>query len=409
MVRSVYKAIFRFKVGMRFLKAILLIFFLLLSACKESSQIRKEPESRLFEDDLDRESLSRAIQQSLNYLTKIPPDRLVGEEPRQFTAQEVKESLLSFKELLDLWDQPEVLANEIQSRFDLYQPGGHGEGGEVLVTGYYQPIIEGSLTESPDHRFPVYQRPGDLIEVDLGNFRPQLRGEKVAGRIAGGRFVPYLSRHEIDGLGRLRGKGYEIAWVKDPVELFFLHIQGSGILQLGDDRLHHLNYAASNGRPYRSIGKVLLDNGKMEKDEISMQGLLRYLRDHPEERDTLFAQNERYIFFRFVENGPLGSLEVPLTPGRSLATDVNLPKGALAFLVTRRPLVDNSGKFVGWQPFSRFVLNQDTGIAIQGPKRADLYFGSGEKAGLAAGRMNAPGRLYFLIKKREDEVVKDVG
>lgn len=132
-----------------------------------------------------------------------------------------------------------------------------------------------------------------------------------------------------------------------------------------------------------------------------MQRLRRYLREHPEERDALLAQNESYVFFRFVKAGPLGSLGVPLTPGRSVATDARLfPKGALAFIVSSRPIFDAAEKIVGWRLFSRFVLNQDTGSAIQGPGRLDLYFGSGAEAGQAAGAMKSAGRLYFLLKKK---------
>ena len=132
-----------------------------------------------------------------------------------------------------------------------------------------------------------------------------------------------------------------------------------------------------------------------------MQHLRRYLAEHPEERDGLLAQNESYVFFRLVKEGPLGSLEVPLTPGRSIATDSRLfPKGALAFVVSRKPVLDAGGNLTGWQPFSRFVLNQDTGSAIRGPRRVDLYFGSGHEAGLAAGVMKSNGMVYFLIRKK---------
>jgi membrane-bound lytic murein transglycosylase A len=218
------------------------------------------------------------------------------------------------------------------------------------------------------------------------------------------RFVPYFTRHEIDTLGRLKGKGHEIAWVKDPVDLFFLHIQGSGLLRLEDGRLLHLNYAASNGRPYTSIGKILLDLGKIREEELSMQRLRRYLFDHPEEREDLLARNERYIFFRIARDGAIGSLGVPLTPGRSIATDSRLfPKGALAFIVTQRPILDDAGNLVGWQPVSRFVLNQDTGAAIRGSGRVDLFFGNGPEAGAAAGHMRSTGRIYFLLKKKETD------
>jgi membrane-bound lytic murein transglycosylase A len=296
------------------------------------------------------------------------------ERPKKITAQDVRESLLGFLEVMDLWDRPEKMVAAIRSRFELVQLGPTTEKG-ILVTGYYQPVIDGNLTQTGAYRYPVYRKPDALVES--------------------------FSRHEIDALGRLKGKGYEIAWVKNPVELFFLHVQGSGIIRLEDGRTLHLNYAASNGRPYTSIGKVLIEQGKLRVDEVSAARLRRYLRERPDEREPLFARNERYIFFRFVESGPLGSLEIPLTPGRSIATDPKyFPAGALVFLTGRRPLVDGAGNLVGWRPFSRFVLNQDAGAAIRGLGRLDLYFGSGEEAGAAAGFMNSGGRLYWLLRKK---------
>ncbi len=371
-----------------FLLAIAPVLFPARSRTQESS-------SPLFQDDLDRDSLHRAIHRSLEFLSKVPPDRPVGEEPRRLTAGEVRDSLVAFMDLFDFWDRPEILAREIRLRFEIY-PYGDDAAGEVLFTGYYQPLLEASLTETPIYRFPVYRRPDDLIELEQGN------GEKLVGRMEAGRLTPYFSRREIDGQGRLKGKGYEIAWVKDPVDLFFLHIQGSGLLRLEDGRIVHLNYSASNGRSYRSVGRLLIDKGKIPEEELSMQSLRRYLTEHPGERDALFAENESYVFFRFVKDGPLGSLEVPLTPGRSIATDKRLfPKGALAFIVSRKPVLDTQGNLTGWEPFSRFVVNQDTGSALRGPRRVDLYFGSGNEAGIAAGVMKSTGKLYFLIKRTD--------
>jgi len=380
------------------LKVLFLLFLLLLPAPAGSGQTRDD--LPLFNDDLDQDSLRRAIHRSLEFLAKLPPDRSVGEQPRKITAAEVKESLIAFLSLLDLWDQPDKLNEEIRSRFELYPMSDAAEG-EALFTGYYRPLIEGRLTETAEYRYPIYRRPDDLVEMEPGSVLPELRGEKVVGRLEENRLVPYPSRYEIDALGRLKGKGYEIAWVKDPVDLFFLHIQGSGIMRLEDGRQVQLNYAASNGRQYKAIGRLLIDSGKIPEQEISMQRLRRYLMEHPEERDALFAQNESYVFFRFVNGGPLGSLEVPLTPGRSIATDSRLfPKGALAFVVSRKPVLDATGNLTGWQSFSRFVLNQDTGSAIRGPRRVDLYFGSGHEAGMAAGVMKTNGKVYFLLKKK---------
>ncbi len=383
---------------MRCLQAFIVIL-VLLTAGSASGQI-KEGAFPVFKDDLDRDSLRRAINRSLEYLSKIPPDHPVGELPRKFTAQEVKESLLSFTEILDSLDRPSDLTEMIRDRFDVYAPLGD-PGADVLFSGYYAPVIEGRLNESPEFRFPIYGKPKDLIEGEMVTLKPQRRVDKVVGRLDGEQWLPYFSRREIDGLGSLKDKGCEIAWVKDPIDLFFLHIQGSGLLRLEDGRILNLNYDASNGRPYRSIGRILVDEGKIPAEELSMQRLRRYLTDHPEERDSLFDQNESYVFFRVVKNGPVGSLEVPLTPGRSIATDpVFYPKGALAFMFAYRPVVDSAGNLIGWEPFSRFVLNQDAGGAIRGPKRVDLYFGSGDKAAQRAGYMRSFGRLYFLLKKR---------
>jgi membrane-bound lytic murein transglycosylase A len=354
----------------------------------------------LISDDLDRESLRGAIRQSIVYLAKLPPDRIVGEQPRRITAQEVLNSLLSFERLLDRWDCRGCWLKEIRANFDLVPSSNDPAADTVLFTGYYQPVIEASLIPTEDYRYPIYGKPADLIVAEQVRLAPVMTAEKVFGRLEGENFIPYYSRREIDQQGILRGRGYEIAWVRNPVDLFFLHIQGSGILQLPDGWRLHVGYAAANGRAYRSIGRLLIDSGKVPQEEMSMQRLRRYFAEHPEEQYDIMAYNESYIFFRFLEDGPLGSLEVPLTPGRSIATDPRLfPKGALAFAVAQMPVVDAAGQLTGWEPLSRFVVNQDSGGAIRGAQRADLYFGSGPDAGAAAGYMNRPGKLYFLLLK----------
>jgi membrane-bound lytic murein transglycosylase A len=351
-------------------------------------------------DDLDRESLHTALRRSVSYLEKLPPDRIVGEQPRRFTAGEVLESLLAFEKTLDTWDCRECWLQDFTARFELIPSSGDAHSESVLFTGYYQPVIEGSLAPTPDYAYPIYGMPADLIVTERVTLPPSLAPEKITGRLEEGNLVPYYSRREIDELGSLRGRGYEIAWVKNPIDLFFLHIQGSGILQLEDGRRLLIGYAGANGRPYRSIGRLLIDRGKIPREEMSMQRLRRYLLDYPEEKNEIFSYNESYVFFRFLQEGPLGNIEVPLTAGRSIATDARLfPKGALAFISTERPIIDAEGQLVGWQPFSRFVLNQDTGGAIRGLQRADLYFGTGAEAEASAGYMNRPGKLYFLSLK----------
>lgn len=347
-------------------------------------------------DDLDLDSLRHALRQSLRYLERIPPDRVVGEQPRRFTAGEVTRTLVAFEKLLVHWPCRECWMREFNARFELIPSSPEAETAPVLFTGYYQPVISASLVPSAEYAYPIYGKPDDLIVAEQV-IPPSRTAKKNVGRLDAKKLVPYYSRQEIDELGSLRGKGYEIAWVNDPVEVFFLHIQGSGVLQLPDGSRMNVGYVGRNGRPYRSIGKLLIDRGKIPKDEMSMQRLKRYLREHPRERNEILFHNESYVFFRFVGEGPLGHLEVPLTAGRSIATDSRLfPRGALAFVSTERPVVDGSGEVTRWLAFSRFVLNQDTGSAIVGPRRVDLYFGAGHQAGAAAGWMNRPGKLYFL-------------
>jgi len=353
----------------------------------------------LIADDLDRESLRSAIRHSVSYLEKLPPDRVVGEQPRRFTAREILDTLLAFAKLLDRWDCRECWTKEFNERFELLPSASDAASLEVLFTGYYQPVIDGSLIPTAEYRYPIYGKPADMITAEQVTLTPAATTEKVVGRLEGENFVPYYSRREIDDFGSLRGRGYEIAWLKDPIDVFFLHVQGSGILRLPDGRRIGVGYAAQNGRVYRSIGRLLIDNGKIPQEEMSMQRLRRYLQERLEERNAIFAYNESYIFFRFVE-GPLGSLEVPVTAGRSIATDPRLfPRGALVFIETERPMIDDAGRLTGWQPFSRVVLNQDAGGAIRGFQRVDLFFGTGDQAAAAAGYMNSRGRLYFLALK----------
>lgn len=358
----------------------------------------------LIADDLDRESLRSAIRHSVSYLEKLPPDRVVGEQPRRFAAREILDTLLAFAKLLDGWDCRECWTKEFNERFELLPSASDAASLEVLFTGYYQPVIDGSLIPTAEYRYPIYGKPADMITAEQVTLTPAATTEKVVGRLEGENFVPYYSRREIDDFGSLRGRGYEIAWLKDPIDVFFLHIQGSGILRLPDGRRIGVGYAAQNGRAYRSIGRLLIDDGKIPREEMSMQRLRRYLQERPEEQNAIFAHNESYIFFRFVEGG-LGSLEVPVTAGRSIATDARLfPKGALAFIETERPMIDDVGRLTGWQPFSRVVLNQDAGSAIRGFQRVDLFFGAGDQAAAAAGYMNSRGRLFFLTLKNAPEV-----
>ena len=351
-------------------------------------------------DDLDRESLRLAIDRSISYLRKLPADRIVGEQPRQVSAGQVLTSLSALHRVLDRWSCWQCFVEEFQSRFELVPSSPDEQQREVLFTGYYQPVIESNLVETSEYRYPIYGKPTDLVALGGVAAGSDETARKISGRVEGEQFVPYYTRREIDHAKLLRGRGLEIAWVKDPIELFFLHIQGSGVLRLPDGRQVHIGYAGQNGRPYRSIGRLLIDQGKISQTEMSMQRLRRHLAENPEQRDEIMAHNESYVFFRATERGPFGSLEVPVTAGRSIATDSRLfPKGAAALIYSESPVLNGAGRLIGWRPFVRFVLNQDTGGAIRGFQRADLYMGSGDDAGAHAGYMNSPGKIYFLMLK----------
>lgn len=354
-----------------------------------------------FSDGLDRESLAAAVDRSLHYLRKLPQDRTVyfGEDAR--TVGEMVESMHSFLEILRKEKDPAGLNRAVRGQFDVYQPPPIEKKNETtLFTGYYEPVLEGSLERTDIFRYPLYRKPADLVSLDLGVFHSRFKGMSVVGRFGDGSFLPYHTREAIDGRAALSGNGLELIWLRDVVDIFFLHIQGSGKIKFRDGRTINVNYAASNGREYKSIGKLFIDEGILPKEKVNLDSIKTYLREHPEERDRILSYNESYVFFREVDEGPVGSISEPVTAGRSIATDSGLfPKGALAFIETKIPALDGKGQLKSWEKISRFVLNQDTGGAIKGPNRVDLFFGSGDEAGKRAGFMNQEGKIYFLIKK----------
>lgn len=260
-----------------------------------------------------------------------------------------------------------------------------------LITGYYVPDLKGSRSRSERFSWAIYGVPEDLLVIDLRSVYPELGDYRLRGRLEGRRVVPYFSRAEIDA-GKLMG-GTELFWVEDPVELFFLQIQGSGRVELADGSQVMVNYADQNGHPYRSIGKLLLDRGAMTRDQMSMQNIKAWARRNPDQVAALLAENPSYVFFRELPAGvtrPYGALGVQLTAERSLAVDPrSIPLGAPVFLATTWPGAD--------KPLNRLLVAQDTGGAIKGRVRGDFYWGIGDEAGAIAGRMKQPGRLWVLL------------
>jgi membrane-bound lytic murein transglycosylase A len=263
-----------------------------------------------------------------------------------------------------------------------------------LITGYYQPELNGSLTRTERYRYPLYSKPEDLISVELGSIYPELAGRRLRGRLGGNKLTPYYSRGEIDIVeSPLSGK--ELLWVDDVVDLFFLQIQGSGIIKLENGESLQVGYADQNGHPYQSIGRVLIDRGELTPDKASMQGIKDWGRRNPDKLRELLNTNPSYVFFRELPNGlagPLGALGVPIAAERSIAVDPRyIPLGAPVFLSTTYP---NSG-----QPLRRVMLAQDTGGAIKGSVRADFFWGAGFEAGRQAGAMKQQGKIWVLLPK----------
>jgi len=389
---------------------LLLFFFLFFSACGPA--IKKEiasPEKALvqikrsypeFQDDMDRDSLVLAVKRNLEYLNKLNPDHSFSYGSMKVTSRQVRESQETFLKLLLNVSDPEALNREIKKNFLVFRAAGGAENRRVLFTGYYEPVFEASPEKDETFTYPLYKTPSDLIKVDLSLFNKKYKGESIIARLEDNKVLPYYSRKQIEDEKTLSGKGLEIAWLKDPVDVAFLQIQGSGQLKLTNGKTISVGYSVANGHPYNSIGRYMIEKGMLTKDEMSMQAIRSYLSLHPEVVSDALNYNPSYVFFRVLTGPPLGNIQVPLTPGRSLALDSGLfPKGALCFIACKKPVVNSKGEITEWTNFSRFIMNQDTGGAIKGAGRADIFWGNGQYAEVAAGYMKQEGELYMLLKK----------
>jgi membrane-bound lytic murein transglycosylase A len=275
-----------------------------------------------------------------------------------------------------------------------------GQGGsrEGLFTGYYEPELRGSRIQHGRFRTPVYGMPDDLIEVDLGEFRESLRGERIAGRIEGQRLVPYATRAEIDHFGLPHAA--TLFFSDDPAAVFFLHIQGSGRVRLDDGSVLRVAYAGQNGWPYTAIGRALAEEGQIEREKLSMQAIRAWLDTHPHEARAVMEKDRSFVFFKELplgdpRLGSPGAEGVALTPFASMAVDQRThPFGAPFYVVASAPERDPAKPEA---PLRRLFVAQDSGGAIRGPVRGDLFFGYGHDAESMAGRMKARGHYYVLV------------
>jgi membrane-bound lytic murein transglycosylase A len=368
---------------------------LLLAACvsetapppsEETPEITLEPAS--FSDLAgwvadDQDAALAAFQISCTRLETLPPDRAMGGSPAAGTVADWLGPCRAARGLA-----PGTARQFFEAWFRPWSVGNRGAD-EGLFTGYYEPLLHGSLTRGGAYVYPLYAKPDDMITVDLGDFVEDLEGRQITGQVQDGRFVPYYDRAAIDD-GALANRGLEIAWVDDPIGAFFLHIQGSGRVELDDGSELRVGYAGQNGRAYFAIGRELVARGALTKDEVSLQTIREWLVAHPAEAPGVMDMNASYVFFDVLDGpGPIGSQGVPLTPERSLAVDRDfIAMGLPVWLDTTLP--DGA-------PYRRLMVAQDTGGAIDGPVRGDVFFGTGPRAEDLAGHMRQQGRVWLLL------------
>lgn len=351
----------------------------------------------------DRQALQLALRHSLDFLAGQAPERSISVCGQRMTIARLLDSVREFQRVLAR-TAPEELAVVVAERFELCQALNSRGEEDLLVTGYYQPRFRASLTRQAPYLYPLYGRPPDLITAEV-------HGEqvtKVVGRLEAGRLVPYWTRAEIEDKQPLAGQ--ELLYLASPLDVFAVQVQGSGLVELADGMVWQVSYAGANGRPYTSIGRLMVEEGLFSLQEIDMPKIKGYLTAHPERVRSILQQNERYVFFRLAAwdaaQGPVGSMGKPLTPGYSVALDPDcFPMGGVYFLQTGRlpPAGSNGGR----PGLEQFVLHQDSGAAIKGSGRLDYFWGSGPAAENAAGTMKEFGRLYLLLKKGSLDIVRD--
>jgi len=332
----------------------------------------------------DQAGLREAIRGSLAYLAKKSSQRYFPYG--DITHARAVASLQEFLVVLDEARSPAELDRLIRERFEVYQSIGCDDRGTVYYTGYYCPIFDGRKRPSREFCYPLYSLPPDLVKDE--------EGQTLGRRTAAGTLEPYPTRREIEEGALLRGR--EIAWLRDPFQAYVVTVQGSAKLRLEDGTQFELGYAGNNGHEYTPVGRILVADGHIGSNELSLQRMLDYFSRHPDRVYDYCWQNARYVFFKETPGGPFGSLNVAVTPFRSIATDKEVfPRACLAFARTHLPRYTAGG--IRALPFESFVLDHDTGGAIRAAGRSDVYMGIGPHAEALAGRTGAEGQLYYLF------------
>ncbi len=375
-----------------------LILIFLLSACGVQDTDEKPP-LRLKEasfsslkgwGDDDLRTFIPAFEKSCQIVFRRADDRMMGPLQEAGTAKRWKELCSAFQAMRD--GSAPIIRRFFENNFTPYAVYA-GSKAEGLFTGYYEASLKGSLKKTGPYQYPLHGRPDDLVMVHLGQFRDHLKGERIAGRVIDGTLKPYETREEIVA-GDWPHPDEVLLYVSNPVDAFFLQIQGSGRVELREGGYKRIGYAGQNGHPYYAIGRELIKREHLEKDEVSMQSIRAWLEANPDEAQEIMNTNKSYVFFRELkEDGPVGGSTVTLTPGRSLAIDRSLISYGLPIWVDIEEPIDGAG------PIRKLMVTQDTGGAIRGPVRGDVFWGYGEMAETLAGGMKSDGRYWVLLPK----------
>ncbi|MBE9077453.1 MltA domain-containing protein [Romeria aff. gracilis LEGE 07310] len=331
-----------------------------------------------------RQTLIDAVNQSLAYMRT--PGSVTAYQDYAIsgiTHRRVQRSLERFRQLVLLIRSPEVLQRAVSREFEFYRSVGQDGDGAVIFTGYFEPTYAASRVPTEEFRYPLYRAPADLADWP----------------------DPHPTRADLEGPDGLQGsqgplKGLELVWLRSRLEAFLVQVQGSARLQLTDGTTLSVGYAGRTNYDYSSVGRALIDDGVFAEDELSLPLLMAYFEENPQALDEYLPRNRRFVFFRETGGSPaIGSLGFPVTAGRSIATDKSMmPPGALALVTLPLPQRQPDGSWKT-ERISRFVLDQDTGGAIRGPGRVDLFIGTGVEAGEQAGLINHTGELYYLLLK----------
>lgn len=386
-------------------KIYLLIFIFLFSSCARQALNNIEQALRLaknqpeFIDSHSEEGFFSALEAHIEAAKK---SNLVL-DPLVFGKVKIAKSVY-LNSLEKILMNKENWKSYITENFDFYEVYGRDNYSEVMITGYYEPLVTGSMNETSVYSQPLYKTPNDLIMVDLKKFAHKFENypkpPQIIGQLVDNNLLPYFTRKEIDSDKKLQGKNLEIIWVR-PVDAFFIQIQGSGLIELENGQRQRVGYDAQNGHSYKAIGKAL--TSYIPINEMSMQKIKLHLNTlSSDDQQKIFNYNPSYVFFKKLDSLALTYAGMEVFEGRTIATDKEFfPKGAMAFLEIEEPQFSDSRSIVAseWIKKPRVVFDQDTGGAIKGGGRVDLFFGSGETAQQKAGIMRHPGKLYYLVPK----------